>query len=169
MPPSAAGCDAVSGAGDDEPSPAVIIAETADGARDRQPPKRPALDSERPAADEAEAAAEAAGGARARPARKRPARAKGASRRPAAGEAATPSEPPTALHVAPSAPGGECQCRGNCGVPRCRTRSLSQLPCGRPVPGDAQYCCFCECEVRGCRRPRNKMTPRWCQLIGLGF
>ena len=129
-----------------------IMPVTADEAR-----KRPAPDSEA-AAGEAVAAGEAASGA---PARKRPARAKGSCRRPAAGKAATPG----AHHVAPSSPVGECRCRGNCGVPRCR----QQESCRRPVDGNANYCKFCVCEVRSCSRPRNKATSRWCQLIGLGF
>ena len=133
VPPSAAGCLAASGAGDDG-RPPVVAAEAAGGARFRQRRKRPASameDSERPAA----------GGARARVTRKRPAQAVEDT----------------------SAPGGACQCTGgNCGVPRCRTRALSRLPCGNAVHGDAHYCVFCECEVRGCARPRNKKTLRWC-------
>ena len=153
VPPSAAGCVAASGAGDDGRSPAT---EAAVGARFRQRRTRPASameDSERPAA----------GGARARVTRKRPAQAMEDTGRPAADEAASPSAPPIVAHVAPSALGGACQCTGgNCGVPRCRTRALSRLPCGNAVHGDAHYCVFCECEVRGCARPRNKKATRSC-------
>ena len=111
-------------------------------------------------------ATEAAVGARFRQRRTRPASAMEDSEPAAAGGAharVTRKRPAKAMEDT-SAPGGACRCAGgNCSVPQCRTRAVLRQPCGNAVLGDAQYCVFCECEVRGCARPRNKKTVRWCR------